>query len=100
MGPLQAEDTLCVVDLRFRNRHSYQLDAMRVAEAGLDGAQRHECADHQAGAHEQDQRERDLHYHERVPRPVPLAPVAGGPPAGAQRRRDPTAAEHVWNRLR
>ena len=58
---------------------------------GSGGPYRLERASHQAGAHEQHERDRELNHDERVARAVVLATRANGAAEAAQRRRNARA---------
>jgi hypothetical protein len=64
-----------------RNRNPHRLHLLRLRESRSDGPQRIEGANHQAGAHEEDERERYLHHDQAAAHPLAFLAGAGGPAA-------------------
>ena len=81
-----ARDADFLLDLRFGNREPECLHFMRTHESRMNAGQLLERSNHESGADEQDERQRDLHDDERIACPMALPARAG---------RASAAAEHV-----
>ena len=88
MAACSRSDALGIFDERLRDRDAHELDVLRRREPGLHGTEGDEGPHHQSRGNQQDQRERDLQDHQRVPGPMPLAAAAGAASAPPQCRPD------------
>src|SRR5215471_13367262 len=79
-----ADHPFGVLHVCFGNVDAESLELGRSDETGIDSGQGVKSADHESGADQQDERQRDLDNHEHTARPMPLAAFAHGTSALTQ----------------